>query len=108
MVSAAAPPPPPPPAQDLLRLGLEARVGGLLGGKAGLVHVHMGPGPEGLEPLRQALAQSFGQLPISTFHPTHMGRNAWLVQQGDSWLRDGGSLDVTAGSQVSKHMHALL
>ncbi|KAL4437512.1 hypothetical protein ABPG77_003493 [Micractinium sp. CCAP 211/92] len=84
-----------PSPQELLRLALDARVGGMLAGKAGLVHCHMGPGAAGLQPLRAALAASGGDLPIAAFHPTHMGRSKQLVQQGEGWLLDGGSLDVT-------------
>ncbi len=84
-----------PSPQELLRLVLDARVGGMLAGKAGLVHCHMGPGAAGLQPLRAALAASGGDLPIAAFHPTHMGRSKQLVQQGEGWLLDGGSLDVT-------------
>lgn len=80
---------------DLARLALEARVGGMLSGKAGLVHVHMGPGPAGLHPLRETLRAAGGDLPIAAFHPTHMARDEELVQQGGRWLADGGSLDLT-------------
>lgn len=84
-----------PSPQELLKLALHARVGGMLSGKAGLVHCHLGPGTAGLHPLRAALAASSGDLPITAFHPTHMGRSERLVQQGEGWLRDGGSLDLT-------------
>ena len=63
-----------PTPHELARLALEARVGGMLGGKAGLVHCHMGPGPGRLQPLRDALACTNGDLPITTFHPTHIDR----------------------------------
>ena len=84
-----------PTAHELARLALEARRGGLLGGKPGLVHVHMGGGPGGLQPLLDALDAAGGVLPRRQFHPTHMARSAQLVAQGAQWLRDGGSLDLT-------------
>jgi beta-aspartyl-dipeptidase (metallo-type) len=83
---------------QLLQLALEARVGGLLGGKPGIVHCHLGPGRAGLDPLRAALELGGGDLPITAFHPTHVERSPQLVEQGAAWLADGGSLDLTAGS----------
>ena len=86
-----------PTPHDLLQLALEARVGGMLAGKAGLVHCHMGPGRPGMQPLRDALAASSGDLPITAFHPTHMARSSQLVMEGAAWLADGGTLDLTCG-----------
>ena len=76
----------------------EARVGGMVGGKCGLVHVHVGTGPGRLAPLRDALAAS--DVPISQFLPTHMERSKQLVDEGLQWLRAGGSIDFTAGKDV--------
>lgn len=70
----------------------------MLGGKCGLVHVHTGAGPRGLQPLRDALAVS--DLPISAFLPTHVECKPRLVEEGAAWLRDGGSVDLTAGEEV--------
>jgi beta-aspartyl-dipeptidase (metallo-type) len=44
-----------PTLDDLLRLASEAHVGGLMSGKAGIVHLHVGDGTRGLELVRQAL-----------------------------------------------------
>jgi hypothetical protein len=54
-----------PSVHDLERLASECRVGGMLGGKAGVVHVHMGTGEMRLKPLREAVTRS--ALPISVF-----------------------------------------
>ena len=86
-----------PTPQDLLQLALEARAGGMLSGKAGIVHCHMGPGRAGMQPLCEALAASSGGLPITAFHPTHMARSRQLVEEGAAWLADGGTLDLTCG-----------
>ncbi|KAL4857172.1 Isoaspartyl dipeptidase [Chlorella vulgaris] len=71
-----------PTPQDLLRLALDARVGGMLGAKAGLVHCHLGAGSAGLQPLRKALELGAGVLPITSFHPTHLERSPQLTEQG--------------------------
>lgn len=84
-----------PQPHALAALAAEARVGGMLSGKAGLVHVHVGPGPTMLQPLREALAQS--DVPIAQFLPTHIDRSPELASDGAAWLRDGGRLDLTCG-----------
>jgi beta-aspartyl-dipeptidase (metallo-type) len=55
-----------PNAHELARLAEDTRVGGMMAGKGGLVHVHVGPGKGRLKPLRDALALSNGDIPIST------------------------------------------
>ena len=72
----------------------------MLSNKAGLVHIHVGAGPSGLQPLRDALAVS--DVPIRQFLPTHIDRNAALVAEGAAWLQDGGCIDLTAGDEVLK------
>ena len=73
-------------------------MGGMLSGKAGLVHIHMGSGKAKLQPLHEALAMS--DVPITQFLPTHMGRNPELVTAGIEWLELEGHLDFTAGQEV--------
>eukprot|EP00730_Choanoeca_flexa_P011131 TRINITY_DN2367_c0_g1_i1.p1 TRINITY_DN2367_c0_g1~~TRINITY_DN2367_c0_g1_i1.p1 ORF type:complete len:1263 (+),score=411.59 TRINITY_DN2367_c0_g1_i1:79-3867(+) len=85
-----------PTVHDLEKLASECRVGGMLGGKAGVVHVHMGNGKMRLDGLREAVTRS--ALPISVFYPTHMSRNKDLVKDGAEWIRDGGYVDLTARS----------
>ena len=84
-----------PSALDLARLALDARVGGMLGGKAGIVHCHVGRGAARLQPLRDALAAGGGDVPITAFHPTHIDRSPELAEEGARWLADGGTLDLT-------------
>jgi beta-aspartyl-dipeptidase (metallo-type) len=79
--------------RELARLASEARVGGLLGGKAGILHCHIGEGPSGLEPLVRLLA--VGDVPIATLLPTHLNRNPGLLEQAAEWGRRGGYVDLT-------------
>ena len=80
----------------LRNLVAQARVGGLLGGKAGLVYAHMGDGFSGLAPLMDVVNNT--PIPITQMLPTHMGRTPELVQEGVEWLRRGGAVDVTANT----------
>lgn len=83
-----------PTRDELLRLASEAHVGGLMTGKAGLVHLHVGDGPRGLEPIREALAHS--ELPPRVFHPTHVNRRKALFEEAIALARVGSHVDITA------------
>jgi len=82
-----------PTLQELLRLASQARVGGMLSAKAGVVSVHVGPGAEGLALLQKAVAHS--DIPRTQFYPTHINRNQQLLEQGFLWLEQGGWIDLT-------------
>lgn len=83
-----------PTRDELLRLASEAHVGGLMTGKAGLVHLHVGDGARGLEPIRDALAHS--ELPPRVFHPTHVNRKKALMAEAIALARGGSHVDITA------------
>lgn len=57
-----------PSTQAYASLAAEARIGGMLSGKAGVLHIHMGDGKRGLEPVLEILETT--ELPISVFRPT--------------------------------------
>lgn len=84
-----------PQLAELEHLTAEARVGGMLGGKAGIVHLHLGEGKRGLEPIWQILSQT--EIPITQFVPTHINRTYALLGQGIEFLKAGGHIDLTAG-----------
>lgn len=83
-----------PTRDELLRLASEVHVGGLMTGKAGLLHLHVGDGPRGLEPIRDALAHS--ELPPRVFNPTHVNRRRALFDEAIAIAREGVHVDVTA------------
>lgn len=83
-----------PTLDELLRLASEAHVGGLMTGKAGVVHLHVGDGARGLSLVREAIATS--ELPARVFHPTHVNRTRALFDEAIALTRTGASVDVTA------------
>lgn len=83
-----------PSAAELVRLASEARVAGLLSGKAGIVHIHVGSGKAGLGPVFDALAMS--DLPARQFSPTHVGRSEGLFAEALRLAGLGGMIDLTA------------
>ena len=84
-----------PTFDEIARLAAECRVGGMLGGKAGVLHLHLGDGKRRLELLFRLIRET--EIPASQVVPTHMTRNAQLFEQGLEWAAAGGSIDVTAG-----------
>jgi beta-aspartyl-dipeptidase (metallo-type) len=84
------------PTTDMLKeISYEARLGGLLSGKAGIVHIHVGEGKGGLTPLTELLKNS--DFPIEMFVPTHTNRSNKLFIEALEYYKAGGNIDLTAG-----------
>jgi beta-aspartyl-dipeptidase (metallo-type) len=79
---------------ELLRVAADAHVGGLLTGKAGVLHLHLGDGTRGLSLVRDALAAS--ELPARVFHPTHVNRRKALFDEALALAKQGCTIDITA------------
>ena len=85
-----------PTAQQLVELAAAARLGGLLGGKCGLVHLHIGDGDDPYRLIREAVAGS--ELTLRQFHPTHSNRSRTVLEEAKRYGREGGTLDVTTAA----------
>lgn len=83
-----------PTHDELLRIAADAHVGGLMSGKAGILHLHVGDGEAGLEPVRQALDRS--ELPAEVFNPTHVNRKRRLFEEAMALSERGCTVDITA------------
>lgn len=84
-----------PTPADLVALAARVRTAALLGRKAGTVHLHVGDGRGGLDPLRAALDAS--DVPVAHWHPTHVNRSAGLLDDAVALANDSGvRIDVTA------------
>lgn len=83
-----------PTLDELLRIASEVHVAGLMTGKAGIVHLHLGDGARGLDLVRRALDQS--ELPPRVFNPTHVNRRKALFDEAIELARRGCSIDITA------------
>jgi beta-aspartyl-dipeptidase (metallo-type) len=95
-----------PELMELRRLAAEVRVGGMLGGKPGLFHFHVGAGPRGIQPIFDILETT--ELPIQMFTPTHMNRTRELLEQGALFAKRGGTVDITAGPKAHLGVLALV
>jgi beta-aspartyl-dipeptidase (metallo-type) len=90
-----------PSDRELAHLAGEARTGGLLGGKAGVLHLHVGSGHRRLEPLMEVL--DLADIPITTMVPTHLNRTRTLLEDAVRYGRRGGYLDVTTSIAPNSH-----
>jgi beta-aspartyl-dipeptidase (metallo-type) len=91
-----------PSFDELCRIAAEARVGGMLGGKAGLVHLHMGAGSRRLGPLIRMAKET--EIPIGQLLPTHLNRTQALMQHAIEFAKMGGNIDITASGR-DLHFH---
>lgn len=89
-----------PTLEELKRIVTQARVGGMLAGKAGAVQFHMGVGKAGLELLFRILEET--EIPGSHLIPTHINRTEALFQQGLQFAAQGGIIDITSGIRESE------
>ncbi len=80
---------------ELARLASAVHAGGMIGGKAGVVHIHLGEGKGGLGLLLDVLDQT--DLPMEMFVPTHVNRQPKLFRQAMDYCGKGGNIDLTAG-----------
>jgi len=83
-----------PTFDELMRIAADCHVGGLMTGKAGVLHLHLGDGSRGLAMIRRALDET--ELPARTFHPTHVNRRRELFEEAIDLVKRGCTVDVTA------------
>jgi beta-aspartyl-dipeptidase (metallo-type) len=82
------------PKEAYQQITAEARVGGMLSGKAGVVNMHLGDGEDGLKMLYEITKN--GEIPKTQIIPTHVNRNKRLFKEAIEWAKQGGILDVTS------------
>lgn len=82
-----------PTIDELKKVTSKARVGGMLAGKAGVVHIHMGSEKIGLNPLFEIVKNT--EIPIEQFAPTHLNRNEDLFKSAIEFGKMGGYIDLT-------------
>lgn len=83
-----------PSFDELARVASEVYTAGMISGKAGVLHLHLGDGDRGLELIRRLLSET--ELPARVFHPTHVNRRKALFDEACELSRLGVTIDVTA------------
>lgn len=82
-----------PTFEEFLRAVSDARVAGMLSGKAGIINIHLGDGKRKIDILRKAINET--EIPITQFLPTHINRSPELFEECVSYAKDGGYIDFT-------------
>lgn len=84
-----------PSTAELIRIAAHARVGGMLGKKAGIVNIHMGDARDPFRPIYEAVGKSM--LKFNQFLPTHCNRNEYIFEDSKSYGKQG-YIDITTSS----------
>lgn len=85
-----------PTIEEIAKIAAEARVGGILSGKAGTVTIHMGDGQRNLSFIKKITEET--EIPPSQFVLTHMLRNPELFKEAIDYAKNGGLVDFTTST----------
>lgn len=92
-----------PTREEIIRLVSDIRMAALVSGKPGVLHMHTGADPAGIEPIMDIVRTT--DIPICHFRPTHMGRR---LDQAAAFTRMGGYADITVGDRTAAAFPGLL
>jgi beta-aspartyl-dipeptidase (metallo-type) len=85
-----------PQVHELARLASQARVAGMLSGKAGVVNIHLGDSKSMLSLIEKVIETT--DLPVSQFYPTHINRNSYVFEAGIEYAKKSGYVDFTTST----------
>lgn len=84
-----------PTRAEIERIAADSYVAGLISGKRGFVHFHMGDGARGLDMLLSIISET--EIPARQFIVTHVNRKRSLLEQSKEFAKAGGIIDFTSG-----------
>ncbi|MCX6242237.1 MAG: beta-aspartyl-peptidase [Bacteroidetes bacterium] len=84
-----------PSVAELARITAQARVAGMIGGKAGIVNMHMGDAKDPFRPLHEVVACT--EMNYRQFIPTHCNRNPYIFADAKEYGKKG-YVDITTSS----------
>ena len=87
-----------PTFEEFVRIAADARVAGMLSGKAGIVNVHLGDSERRLDLIRRVIHDT--EIPASQFLPTHVNRNEALFEECLDFAAEGGTIDFTGNEDI--------
>ena len=87
-----------PSFEEFARIAADARVAGMLSGKAGIVNVHPGDSERRLDLIRRVIHET--EIPASQFLPTHVNRNEALFEECLDFAAEGGTIDFTGNEDI--------
>ena len=83
-----------PTTQNVLDLLTQIRVGGMIAGKIGVLHIHLGNVPGAFEMFEEIVNRGF---PIRHIRPTHCARDKYVFGKALEFAKRGGRIDITTG-----------
>ncbi len=87
-----------PSFEEFAKIAADARVAGMLSGKAGIVNVHLGDSPRRMDLILRTVHET--EIPASQFLPTHVNRNAGLFDACLDFAAEGGTIDFTGNEDI--------
>lgn len=84
-----------PSTGELARIAGNARVAGMIGGKAGIVNMHMGDALDPFRPIHKVVEET--ELGYKQFLPTHCNRNHYIFKDSKEYGKKG-YVDITTSS----------
>jgi len=84
-----------PTTPELARLAGNARVAGMIAGKAGIINIHLGDAKDPFRPIHEVVVQT--ELNYKQFLPTHCNRNRWIFEDAKEYGKKGW-IDLTTSS----------
>ncbi|MBN1198767.1 MAG: beta-aspartyl-peptidase [Bacteroidales bacterium] len=84
-----------PSFHELARITAHARLAGMIGGKAGIVNIHMGDAKDPFRPLHEIVEKTI--MGYRQFIPTHCNRNPWIFEEAKEYGKMG-YVDITTSS----------
>ena len=84
-----------PSVAELARITAQARVAGMIGGKAGIVNIHMGDALDPFRPIHEVVASTM--MGYKQFVPTHCNRNSYIFEDAKEYGKKG-YVDITTSS----------
>ncbi len=83
-----------PTFDEIARIAGDVHVAGIMTGKAGIIHFHLGDGSRKLDLIEKLLDET--EIPARVLNPTHCNRNIPLFEQACELTKRGINIDVTA------------
>lgn len=84
-----------PSFNELARLAGNTRVAGMIGGKAGIINIHMGDAKNPFKPIHDVVTQT--EIDYKQFIPTHINRNSYIFEDAKEYGKKG-YIDITTSS----------
>lgn len=83
-----------PNQHEIMQILADVRVSGMLTGKTGFLHVHLGDFPYSFDIFDECIAQG---MPIKHIRPTHVARHPEVFRRACEFAKKGGFIDITTG-----------